>query len=71
MWEMQILMNGEWTSIRPSRDSRHIAEFRLPPYRYECIEDATMMLRRLYPDVPIDQTRVEWAKNESEENCCG
>uniref|UniRef100_A0A6H1ZV49 Uncharacterized protein n=1 Tax=viral metagenome TaxID=1070528 RepID=A0A6H1ZV49_9ZZZZ len=41
-WEMQVLVDGEWRSVKPGGSSE--------PYRYPDKESAARMLRICYPD---------------------
>jgi hypothetical protein len=68
MWKMQVQVGaksefsggthyvdmGEWKDVVPSPLEGYV----LPAYRYDCKEDAQLMLDRLYPDIPAEFKRV-------------
>ena len=56
MWEMQILIDGEWVAI--GLTLFNVPDLYLPPYRYDKKADAEAMLQRLYPKLPPDCKRV-------------
>lgn len=53
-WEMQVLIDGEWKSIRPT--GREV-------YRYPDEESARRMLKICYPlQIYGEEVRVKWVK---------
>jgi hypothetical protein len=45
-YEMQVMVDGDWASIRPKMETQG----KVAPYRYENEKDAELMLQRLYPE---------------------
>ena len=55
MWEMQILVNDKWMTVKHAIQRGVNA----CPWMYEYKQDAERMLEKLYPDTPPECRRVK------------